>query len=113
MKAILYLVLTMDDQKDKKRQKQLTEFLEKYEIEVVSTYYDVNHYGVYNERKGLNRLLDDLNHDLIQAEAFICLSVKDIGKRKILINTLAQINSFVPMIYFTDIESSSNSDDIA
>jgi DNA invertase Pin-like site-specific DNA recombinase len=112
MKAILYYVLLLNEEKDKKRQEQLQKFLDKHEIEVVNTYYDVAIYEYTKIRKGLVQLLDDLTNNKIQADAFICLSVRDIGKRRFLIKTLTEINTYIPMIYFADIEQS-NSDDIA
>jgi DNA invertase Pin-like site-specific DNA recombinase len=112
MKAILYHVVILNDEIDKKRQELLENFLENNDIEIVNTYYDVMISDYYQERKGLMQLLSDLSTDKVKADAFICMSVKDIGRRKFLIRTLTEINSYVPLIYFTDIEQS-NSNDIA
>lgn len=112
MKAILYYVILMDDERDKRRQKQLENFLNKYNIEIINTYYDVNFYDQKKKRLGLYQLLEDLTSDKVNADAFICMSVHDMGRRKFLIKTLTEINSYVPMIYFADIETN-DSDDIA
>lgn len=111
MKAILYYVVMLNDKQDEKRKKKLDKFLIKHDIEVIQTYYDVKIFGNEYDKKGLLYLIDDLENKEISADAFICMSVTDIGSRKFLINTLSKINSYIPSIYFTDIENS-NSDDI-
>jgi DNA invertase Pin-like site-specific DNA recombinase len=111
MKAILYYVLLMDENKDNRRAKQLEKFLDLNEFEVIYTYYDVFTNKTEQHRSGLKLLIKDLQEEKIEADAFLCLSVKDMGTRKKLISVLSEITNFIPNIYFTDIEN--HDDDIA
>jgi DNA invertase Pin-like site-specific DNA recombinase len=112
MKAIVYYVHLLDDHKDDKRQRQLYSFLDKNTFDIIHTYYDIHVSKQNKEQVGLQNLLQDLADQTIIADAFIAMSVKDIGQRQKLIKTLAEINSHVPMIFFTDIENP-QTDDIA
>jgi DNA invertase Pin-like site-specific DNA recombinase len=107
VKAIVYYVILQNQKRDDKRASQLNFFLEKHPFDVVYTYYDVYTKDIDNKRIGLNNLINDLASKSVEADAFICMSAKDMGSQKKLITILTEINAHVPNIYFTDIESSS------
>lgn len=107
MKAIVYYVLLMNNQKDTKRAKQLDFFLMNNDIEVIGTYYDVFTAENEKNRLGLNSMLKDILDKKIEADALLVLSVKDLGNTQKAIPILSEVNSFVPNIFFVDIETSS------
>jgi hypothetical protein len=106
MKAIVYYVLLMNHQKDSRRAKQLDFFLMNNDIDVISTYYDVFAIDLEHNRLGMNALIKDVTKKIVEADALIVLSVKDLGKTEKAIPFLTDITNFIPNIFFVDIETS-------